>query len=146
MIEIAAVYSGAILTQPGLTLSSACRYLDKETNAVIAMKRIKLEPSMFRREGFPMTSVREINILLTMDHPNIVNVSEVVTSKNKSGLMDVYMVMEYVQLDLKKFLDTYKAKLKVGEVRDFSSDSNTHVTNTHIHHQRLLRIQLASTS
>lgn len=64
-----------------------------------------------------MTSVREINILLTMDHPNIVNVSEVVTSKNKTGLMDVYMVMEYVQLDLKKFLDTYKAKLKIGEVR-----------------------------
>jgi cell division cycle 2-like len=83
----------------------------------MALKRIKFEGSMFRREGFPMTSVREINILLTMDHPNIVNVSEVVTSKNKSGLMDVYMVMEYVQLDLKKFLDTYKAKLKVGEVR-----------------------------
>ena len=81
------------------------------------MKRIKFDQN-FKREGLPMTSVREINILLTMDHPNIVNVSEVVTAKpaNKQGPMDVYMVMEYVQLDLKKFLDTYKAKLKVGEV------------------------------
>lgn len=83
----------------------------------MAMKRIKFDNFNFRREGFPMTSVREINILLTMDHPNIVNVSEVVTSKNKAGPMDVYMVMEYVQQDLKGFLSTYKpAKLKVGEV------------------------------
>ena len=101
-----------------------CRYRDKETNEVMAMKRIKFDHN-FKLEGFPMTSVREINILLTMDHPNIVNVSEVVTSKptGKTGPMDVYMVMEYVQLDLKKFLDTYKAKLKIGEVCRFQSSS-----------------------
>jgi cell division cycle 2-like len=81
------------------------------------LKRIKFDGALFRREGFPLTSVREINILLTMDHPNVVNVSEVVTSSNKNGPMDVYMVMEYVQQDLKTFLAKYKARLKIGEVR-----------------------------
>lgn len=64
-----------------------------------------------------MTSVREINILLTMDHPNIVNVSEVVTGFKKDGSQDVYMVMEFVQQDLKSFLGKYQARLKIGEVR-----------------------------
>lgn len=63
-----------------------------------------------------MTSVREINILLTMDHPNIVNVSEVVTGFKKDGSQDVYMVMEFVQQDLKSFLGKYQARLKIGEV------------------------------
>lgn len=59
-----------------------------------------------------MTSVREINILLALKHPNIVDVTEVVAQKQ-----DVYMVMEFVQQDLKKFLDDYKARLKIGEVQ-----------------------------
>jgi cell division cycle 2-like len=63
-----------------------------------------------------MTSVREINILLTMNHPNIVNVSEVVTSSKRDGRKDVYMVMEFVQQDLKSFLSKYQARLKIGEV------------------------------
>ena len=60
-----------------------------------------------------MTSVREINILLSMHHDNIVNVTEVVTNTKS----EIYMVMEFVQQDLKNFLDRYKSKLKIGEVR-----------------------------
>ena len=58
-----------------------------------------------------MTSVREINILLAMKHPHIVDVTEVVANKR-----DVYMVMEFVQQDLKHFLEKYKTRLKIGEV------------------------------
>jgi hypothetical protein len=29
------------------------------------------------KDGFPLTSIREINILLSFHHPNIVDVSEV---------------------------------------------------------------------
>lgn len=87
-----------------------CRARDKNTNAIVALKKIKLPPT-FNTEGFPMTSVREINILLALKHPNIVDVTEVVANKK-----DVYMVMEYVQQDLKHFLEKYKTKLKIGEV------------------------------
>ena len=51
-----------------------CRARDRGTGAICALKKVKLDKE---REGFPLTSVREINILLSLDHPNIVNVSEV---------------------------------------------------------------------
>ena len=50
--------------------------------------------------------------MLSLRHRHIVNMTEVVASGN-----DVYMVMEYVQQDLKHFLDRYKTRLKIGEVR-----------------------------
>jgi serine/threonine protein kinase len=46
----------------------------KESGAIFALKKLKLESF---REGFPQTSVREMNVLLALHHPNIVNVSEV---------------------------------------------------------------------
>jgi hypothetical protein len=40
--------------------------------------QIKMEKE---RDGFPVTSLREINILLCLKHENIVNVSEVVMGR-----------------------------------------------------------------
>lgn len=50
------------------------RARDRESNEVLALKKVKMDKE---REGFPLTSIREINILLSMDHPNIVDVKEV---------------------------------------------------------------------
>ncbi len=38
---------------------------------VVALKKLKMEKE---REGFPITSLREINMLLKSSHPNIVHV------------------------------------------------------------------------
>jgi len=38
---------------------------------IVALKRLKMEKE---REGFPITSLREINTLLKAQHPNIVTV------------------------------------------------------------------------
>jgi cyclin-dependent kinase 12/13 len=35
------------------------------------------------KEGFPITAMREIKILKRLNHPNIVKLKEVVTSKRK---------------------------------------------------------------
>eukprot|EP00798_Chlamydomonas_sp_ICE-L_P001011 gene1011-3844_t len=48
---------------------------EKKTGRLVALKRIKMEKE---RDGFPITSIREINILLNFNHKNIVNVNEVV--------------------------------------------------------------------
>ena len=88
----------------------SCRAREKGSNDIYALKKIKLPPS-WHTEGFPMTSVREINLLLALSHPNIVAVKEVVAQRK-----DVYMVMEFVQQDLKLFLEQYKSRLKIGEV------------------------------
>jgi cell division cycle 2-like protein len=53
---------------------------DKKTGEIVALKKVKMEKE---REGFPMTSLREINILLSFDrHPSIVDVKEVVVGSN----------------------------------------------------------------
>jgi len=38
---------------------------------IVALKRLKMEKE---REGFPVTSLREINMLLKAKHPNVVHV------------------------------------------------------------------------
>jgi len=38
---------------------------------IVALKKLKMEKE---KEGFPITSLREINMLLKAKHPNIVHV------------------------------------------------------------------------
>ena len=47
------------------------RAKDKKTNEYVALKRLKMEKE---REGFPITSLREIDTLLKSQHPNVVTV------------------------------------------------------------------------
>ena len=49
-------------------LSSVCACVTEE---IVALKRLKMEKE---KEGFPITSLREINTLLKAQHPNIVTV------------------------------------------------------------------------
>ena len=50
---------------------------EKATGRLVALKRIKMEKE---KDGFPVTSIREINVLLNFHHPNLVHVSEIVIS------------------------------------------------------------------
>lgn len=86
-----------------------CRARDKETGVICALKRIKMERE---REGFPLTSIREINILLSFQHPNIVDVSEVVVG---DSLDQIYMVMEFMEHDLKGLMDDMTEPFTVAE-------------------------------
>ena len=72
---------------------------DKTTGEVAALKRVKMEKEV---DGFPLTALREVNILLSLDHPSIVNVNEVVIG---TSLTSVFMVMEYVENDLKGIMN-----------------------------------------
>jgi cell division cycle 2-like protein len=55
------------------------RARDKKTNKIVALKRLKMERE---KEGFPITSLREINTLLISQHPNVVTVREIVVGSN----------------------------------------------------------------
>ncbi|CAM9923254.1 unnamed protein product, partial [Choristocarpus tenellus] len=59
------------------------------------------------REGFPITALRETNVLLSLHHPNIVRVLEMVIG---STLDKVYMVMEYFDHDLKSVMSVMRDK------------------------------------
>ncbi|GAA0139560.1 non-receptor serine/threonine protein kinase [Lithospermum erythrorhizon] len=87
------------------------RARDKKTGEIVALKKVKMEKE---REGFPLTALREINILLSFDHPSIVDVKEVVVG---SSLDDIFMVMEYMEHDLKGFLQTREQPFSQSEVK-----------------------------
>lgn len=51
------------------------RARDRDTGDVVALKKLKLDKE---KNGFPVTSLREIYTLINVKHPNIVNVREIV--------------------------------------------------------------------
>lgn len=71
---------------------------DRATNETIALKKIRLEQE---DEGVPSTAIREISLLKEMQHRNIVRLQDVVHSEKR-----LYLVFEYLDLDLKKFMDS----------------------------------------
>ncbi|XP_050375158.1 cyclin-dependent kinase G-2 [Argentina anserina] len=87
------------------------RAQDKITGEIVALKKVKMEKE---REGFPLTSLREINILLSFHHPSIVDVKEVVVGSN---LDSIFMVMEYMEHDLKALMETMKQPFSPSEVK-----------------------------
>ncbi|KAL9908829.1 cyclin dependent kinase 11B pitslre isoform 1-T1 [Glossina fuscipes fuscipes] len=80
------------------------RAKDKRTHEIVALKRLKMEKE---KEGFPITSLREINTLLKGQHPNIVTVREIVVGSNMDK---IYIVMDYVEHDLKSLMETMKER------------------------------------
>ncbi|XP_076815483.1 uncharacterized protein LOC143461600 isoform X2 [Clavelina lepadiformis] len=87
------------------------RAKDKKTDEVVALKRLKMEKE---KEGFPITSLREVCTLLKAHHPNIVRVQEIVVGSNVDK---IYIVMDYVEHDLKSLMETMKQPFLIGEVK-----------------------------
>lgn len=61
------------------------------------------------KEGFPITSLREISTLLKSQHPNIVTVREIVVGSNMDK---IFIVMDYVEHDMKSLMETMKRHKK----------------------------------
>jgi len=70
---------------------------DRETDSIVALKKIRLENT---DEGIPSTTIREISLLQELHHPNIVELKDIVHGENK-----LYLIFEFFNLDLKKYLD-----------------------------------------
>lgn len=75
--------------------------LDRTTNRLVAMKKIRLENI---DDGVPSTAIREISILKELEHPNIVRLLNVVHVDSK-----LYLIFEFLDRDLKKHMDLNQA-------------------------------------
>jgi len=69
-----------------------------KTGEIVAMKKIRLESE---DEGVPSTAIREISLLKELQHPNIVCLMDVLMQEAK-----LYLIFEYLTMDLKKYMDT----------------------------------------
>lgn len=77
------------------------------TKNLVALKRIRMEGE---RDGFPVTAVREIKLLQSLRHINIINLQEVMVEKN-----DCFMVFEYMSHDLTGILNHPTFKLEAAQ-------------------------------
>ncbi|KAH9901904.1 Pkinase-domain-containing protein [Xylariomycetidae sp. FL2044] len=77
---------------------------------LVALKKIRMEGE---RDGFPVTAVREIKLLQSLRHTNIVKLEEVMVEKN-----ECYMVFEYLSHDLTGLLNHPSFKLDAAQRKD----------------------------
>lgn len=105
---------------------------DRLSDSIVALKRIRLEAE---DEGIPSTAIREISLLKELRHPNIVRLYDVVHTERKLTL-----VFEYLDQDLKKYLDVCEGGLEPTIVKAFLFQLLTGVA--YCHHHRVLHRDL----
>lgn len=89
------------------TYGKVFKGLNVYTKNLVALKRIRMEGE---RDGFPVTAVREIKLLQSLRHVNIVALQEVMVEKN-----DCFMVFEYLSHDLTGLLNHPSFKLDAAQ-------------------------------
>ena len=111
---------------------------DKKTGEIVALKKMKMKTA--ETDGFPMSALREINILLSFHHPSIVDVKEVVMD----DFGTVYMVMEYMENDLKRMIEMRKQPFSISEVKSLMLQLLQGVH--HLHHNWVLHRDLKTSN
>lgn len=74
------------------------------TQNLVALKKIRMEGE---KDGFPVTAIREIKLLQSLKHENVVQLQEVMVENN-----DCFMVFEYLSHDLTGLLNHPTFKLE----------------------------------
>jgi len=87
------------------------RALNEETNRLVALKSIRLDSV---DEGVPCTAIREIGLLIELDHKNIVKLEEIISEDTSLTL-----VFEHCDLDLKKYIDKCLGFIKPSVIKSF---------------------------
>lgn len=75
---------------------------DNASGSMVALKRIRLDTEA---DGVPSTTIREISLLKELSHLNIVKLLDIIHTDNK-----LFLVFEYLNQDLKKYMEVYQNK------------------------------------
>ncbi|KAK4456008.1 kinase-like domain-containing protein [Podospora aff. communis PSN243] len=91
------------------------RASEQSTGKIVALKRLKIDPK--DRSGLPVTGLREIQILKDCDHRNVVKLQEVVVGDDTSKIESIFLVLEFVEHDLKSILEDMPEPFLASEVK-----------------------------
>lgn len=84
---------------------------DLDCGDMVAMKRIRFQ---HEDEGIPSTAIREISLLKTLKHPNIVPLREVIYRDEK-----LHLIFDFLDMDLKKYLKSVRGPLPPQKVKSY---------------------------
>ncbi|KAI5609665.1 cyclin-dependent kinase 10 [Silurus asotus] len=87
------------------------RARDTHTNEIVALKKVRMDKE---KDGIPISSLREITLLLRLRHPNIVELKEVVVG---SQLESLFLVMSYCEQDLASLLENMQSPFSEAQVK-----------------------------
>jgi cyclin-dependent kinase 12/13 len=95
---------------------------DKITDEIVALKKVRMDQE---KEGFPVTAIRELKLLRSLRHENVVLLKDIVTGQNAktSNAMrnrhEIYMVFEYVDNDLTGLLETPSVVFTEAHIKSY---------------------------
>lgn len=98
------------------------------TGEVVAVKKLKMEGAS--TQGFPVTGMREIQCLMDSRHQHIVELKEIVTG---STLDQVYLVMEFLEHDLKTLQEDMQDPFVPSEIKTIMHQLTSAVGYLHDH-------------
>ena len=101
---------------------------ERSSGEIVALKQVKL---LNTREGFPTTALREINVLLELRHPHVINVREMVVGASSDK---IFMVMDFMDHDLKKLMLSMNPHFSASEVKRLMLDLTSAVAYCHSHY------------
>eukprot|EP00898_Chlorokybus_atmophyticus_P008723 jgi/Chlat1/8852/Chrsp91S08186 len=96
---------------------------EKATGDIVALKKVRMDNE---KEGFPITAIREIKILKSLQHENVIRLKEIVTGsssdkkegdKLKEKGVSIYMVFEYMDHDLTGLADRPDMRFSVPQIK-----------------------------
>ncbi|KAM4722358.1 cyclin-dependent kinase 10 [Rhinophrynus dorsalis] len=87
------------------------RARDTRTNEIVALKKVRMDKE---KDGIPISSLREITLLLKLRHPNIVELKEVVVGNH---LESIFLVMGYCEQDLASLLENMQTPFSEAQVK-----------------------------
>ncbi|TPX70584.1 hypothetical protein SpCBS45565_g01673 [Spizellomyces sp. 'palustris'] len=92
----------------------------KSTGRKVALKKIILHKD---RDGLPITAVREIAILKSLHHPNLINLEEIAVRRGDRRAEEVatlFMVFPYMKHDLSGLLDNPQVTFDPSHIKSFT--------------------------
>ncbi|XP_050307821.1 cyclin-dependent kinase 2-like [Anthonomus grandis grandis] len=103
---------------------------NKLTGKNVALKKIKLQKFYNKgcSEGVPSTAMREITLLKGVRHSSIVELLDVMYTTDK-----LYLVFEYLDLDLKRYMDHSKQPLEAELVKNYMKQLLDAIAYLHSH-------------
>ncbi|MGH0116334.1 UNVERIFIED_CONTAM: hypothetical protein FKN15_003514 [Acipenser sinensis] len=87
------------------------RARDTKSDEIVALKKVRMDKE---KDGIPISSLREINLLLKLRHPNIVELKEVVVGNH---LESIFLVMGYCEQDLASLLENMQSPFSEAQVK-----------------------------